>query len=131
MLFVQAGHYATEALSSIRTVHAFGLQREMQKKFEAVRAITHTCSRVASLLSVVAVVVCPSGLNGLRLTLIACRDSLFHFVKASCVAMWVVSAWECLRASYTERTRCHSGSGTIALSTAFVGLLWVSFEFDE
>lgn len=33
---VQAGHYANEALTSIRTVHAFGLQREMQRKFDEV-----------------------------------------------------------------------------------------------
>lgn len=32
--FETAGHYASEALSSIRTVHAFGLQKEMQRKFD-------------------------------------------------------------------------------------------------
>lgn len=56
----QAGHYANEALSSIRTVHAFGLQALMQRQFEKVQPSV-TCvvwSFSAWLLFVSCVLVC-------------------------------------------------------------------------
>jgi hypothetical protein len=51
----QAGHYANEALTAIRTVHAFGLQPMMQELFETVRSVacvvvcrwSHACGCVA------------------------------------------------------------------------------------